>query len=92
LLSTLGGDRSFQFFRSDADLLEHPDMFMDAPAETARVDAERLAHVYKGEGAVVVFGIDPIRRFEKFEPLGRIPLGVAVTEVASDAVLEQREQ
>src|SRR6266851_4412515 len=66
-------------FTSDADLFEHPEMLVDAIAETARVDAERLAYVDKSEGAVVVFGVDPIRGLEEFEPLWRIPLGIAIT-------------
>jgi hypothetical protein len=66
-------------------------MLMDSGAETAWVDAQRLAHVDEGEWAVVVLGVDPIRRLEKFEPLRRIPFGVAITEVASDTVLEQGE-
>jgi hypothetical protein len=77
---------------SDANLFEHPEMLVDASAETARVDPQRLADVDKSKGAVVVLGVDPIRRLEKFEALGRIPFGVAITEVASDTVFEKREQ
>jgi hypothetical protein len=47
-------------FSLDADFFEHPDVPMDSGAETARVDAERLAHVYKREWSIVVFGVNPV--------------------------------
>jgi len=58
----------------------------------AWVDAQRLAYVHKGERPVVVFGVDPVRSLEELEPLGRIPFGVTISEIASDAVLEQGEK
>lgn len=78
-----------KIFTSDADLFEQSEMFMDAVTEMARVDAQRLAHIDEGEWSIVVLGVNPIRSLEEFKPLGRIPFGIAMSEIAADSVLEQ---